>query len=199
MKRLGVAAAVLMLSVMCVAQKIALQPQSIGADEAVPQSPSDGAEASRILFGQRCGIADTALQSAIRLSRSPEGEWKVVMAGQRPGPRDDAAARVWHENTWMVDMHDAPGTTMHTGQMCFGANGQLVILIDNYMDIPKCACLRSTVQIFDPSGRMVRRSQKFNSVETGAEIAAPDSAKEFPEVFGIRRVEQLPFYPLVKR
>jgi len=199
-----VAAAVLMLSMMCAAQSMA-SPQAGGADappgDAAPgmQSPDQSAQSNRILFGRLCGIADAGLQSAIGLSRSPEGEWRVVTGGQRAGPRDNAAARVWREHTWMVDLHDAPGAAMHTGQMCFGASGQLMLLIDDYLDIPNCACLRSTMQTFDASGRMVRREQRFNSVQTGAEMAAPEAAKGFPEVFGFRRVEQLPFYTLLKK
>ncbi len=198
MKRLGVAAAVLMLSMMCAAQRVALQPQANGAAPG-PQSADEGAKAGRVQFGELCGIADTTPQSAIGLSRSPEGEWKVIPAGQRSGPKDNAAARVWHENTWMVDVHDAPGPTMHAGQMCFGATGQLMILIDNYIDMPNCACLRSTSLRFDVRGTVVQQEQSFNNVITGAKMAAPESAKGFPEVFGFRRVEQLPFYPLLKR
>jgi hypothetical protein len=194
------AAAVLVLSMMCAAQRVALPPQGDGPDGAPgTQDPSEGARANRILFGRLCGIGDTGLQSAVRLTRSLEGEWKVVTTGERPGPKDNAAARVWRESTWMVDLHDAPGPTMHAGQMCFGATGQLMVLIDDYMDIPNCGCLRSTSQTFDESGKMIRREQRYNSAETGTEMAAPEAAKGFPEVYEFRRVEQLPFYPLVKK
>jgi hypothetical protein len=151
------------------------------------------------MFGGLCGIADPALQAAIRLSRSPEGEWRVVAAGKRPGASDNAAARVWRESNWMVDLHDVPGLTMHTGQMCFGASGQMTYLIDNYMDIPNCGCLRYTALRFDEVGKVVQQEQRFIRADTGAEIAAPEAAKGFPDVFGFRRVEQLPFYSLIKR
>jgi hypothetical protein len=36
-------------------------------------------------------------------------------------------------------------------------------------------------------------------METGAEMAAPEAAKGFPEVFGYRRIEQLPFYTLLQK
>ncbi len=184
--RWRVAAAVLVLSTMCAAQAQA------------DRDPAD-AHANRALFGELCGIADTASQRAVGLSRSPEGEWRVVTGEVRAGPRDNAAARVWRENSWMVDLHDAPGLTMHTAQMCFGATGRLMLLFDDYMDIPRCACLRSTALSFDASGKMIRREQRFNSMETGAEIKAPEAAKEFPEVYDFRSVEQLPFYTLLKK
>ncbi len=201
MKRLGVTAAVLMLSMLCAAQGIASPPQANGSDAAAQQqTPDEGIKSSRAMFGHLCGIADTSVQSAIGLSRSLEGEWRLVTAGWRPLPTDNAAARVWRESNWMVDLHDSPGLTMHTGQMCFAASGRLMLLIDHYLDLPKCACVRTTALTFAANdGRVIRREQKFMSAETGAEIAAPEAANEFPEVFGFRRVEQLPFYPLLKK
>jgi hypothetical protein len=152
------------------------------------------------MFGKECAIADPSLPRAIGLSRSPEGAWSVVSKDKRPGPNDNAVARVWHESNWMVDMHDAPGdgTTIHTGQMCFDEKGQLTRMIDRYMDAPKCDCLRYTALSFDASGKTVKREQKFVKVDTGAEISGPAAATGFPEVFGFRRLEQLPFYSLVK-
>jgi hypothetical protein len=153
------------------------------------------------MFGKECGIADTSSQSALGLTRSPEGQWSVVTKDKRPGNNDNAVARVWRESNWMVDMHDAPGngTTIHTGQMCFDANGQILRMIDRYMDAPKCDCMRFTSLSFDPSGKVVKQEQKYVKADTGAEIAAPAEAKEFPAVFEFRRLNQLPFYALVKK
>jgi hypothetical protein len=199
--RLGFVAAVLMISTICGAQMISSHPQSSGADaHAGIKNPHGTTPSSRTVFGKECGISDTSYQSAIGLSRSPEGSWSVVTKDRRPGPNDNAVARVWHESNWMVDMHDAPGdgTTIHTGQMCFDANGQLTRMIDRYMDTPKCDCLRYTSLTFDGSGQM-KQEQSFVKVDTGAEISAPAAAKGFPEVFGFRKLEQLPFYALVKK
>ncbi len=192
MKRWRFSAAMLMLAMTCAAQSI--PPQEDGAD--APPNPHEG---TRSTFEQLCGIADSAPESAVGLSRSPEGEWSVVTAEKRPGPRDNAAARVWRESNWMVDLHDAPGPTMHAGQMCFGANGYVILLTDDYLDISSCACIRYTAQSFDENGQMMLQSQRFVNAQTGAEIAVPDTAKSFPAVFGFRRVEQLPFYSLLKR
>ncbi len=71
-------------------------------------------------------------------------------------------------------------------------------MIDRYMDVPSCGCMRYTSLNLDVNGKVVQ-DQKFVKVDTGAEIAAPAAAKGFPEVFGYRKLEQLPFYSKVKK
>lgn len=172
--------------------------QNPGQD--TPQNPHAGTQSSRAAFGKECGISNYSSERAMGLSRSPEGQWSVVTKDKRPGPNDNALARVWHESHWMVDLHDSPGdgTTMHTGQMCFDGNGLITRLIDRYMDVPKCDCMRYTSLSFDASGKAAKQ-EKYVKVGTGAEIAAPAAAKSFPEAFGFRKLEQLPFYSLVKQ
>jgi hypothetical protein len=58
--------------------------------------------------------------------------------------------------------------------------------------------MRYTSLSFDASGK-VTQEQRFVRVDTGAEIAAPAAAKGFPEVFAFRRLDQLPFYLMVKK
>jgi hypothetical protein len=192
-----------MMASLCMAQ---MPPHSpvLGADPHAGTTRSLGAvPSSRTEFGRECGIHDTSVQSAMGLSRAVDGTWSANTV-ERPGmPSENAAARVWRESNWMVDLHEAPGqgvTTLHTGQMCFDAKGRITRMIDRYLDRPKCDCLRFTTLNFDEaSGRVMRREQRFVSVTTGAEIAAPEAAKGFPEIWGFRRLEQLPFYSLVKK
>jgi len=194
-KQLGLGVAGLMMAAMCAAASMPLLAQEDGSDG--PPNPRKGAQAET--FEQLCGIADRDPRDAVGLSRSPEGEWSVVTAAKRPGPRDNAAARVWRESNWMVDLHDAPGPTVHAGRLCFGARGTVILLTDDYMDLPSCECIRYTAQSFDENGQIVLQNQRFVSVNTGAEIAAPKAAKGFPDVWEYRRVEQLPFYSLLKK
>jgi hypothetical protein len=135
-------------------------------------------------------------------SLSRKGEWSAINTDGRQGVSDIVTARVWRDSNWMVDIHGAPVqgmATMHSSQMCFDAKGQITYMIDRYMDMQSCGCVRFTSLSFNAGGNVARREQKFVSVSTGAEIAAPESANSFPEVLGIRRVEQLPFYSLVKK
>ena len=198
MKQSGLAVAVLMMATMCAAQGMPSQPQANGSDAGPnTQGSADGAQATRMSFGEMCGIADSDPKRAVALSRSPEGTWHRVAPGMRPEPNDNAVARVWGEQNWMVDLHEAPGPVMHIGQLCFSAVGNILFLIDSYMDIPACTCVRFTERMFDKSGRVVRWEQKYLEADTGVEIAAPEAASQFPEVFEFRKLEQLPFYSLV--
>lgn len=197
MRSVSLFAALMLMSAMCAAQA---QPQSGSV------GPNDGAHgvvaSSRVDFGEMCGIQDVSAQRAIALVRSPEGVWSEVGNGRRPGPFDNAVARVWRESNWMVDMHDAPRQdvmTIHTGQMCFDPRGQITLMIDRYMEMGKCGCVRFTSLQFAEDGRVTRRTQRFWKIETGEEIPAPEQASEFPEIWEFRRLEQLPFYPLVKK
>jgi hypothetical protein len=156
---------------------------------------------SRTGFGRDCGISDTSIQSALELSRSPGGEWKAVGEGKRPA-MDNAVARVWRESNWMVDMHDSLGigmTTMHTGQMCFDAQGRISRMIDRFIEAAECGCVRFTAITYGTDGRVMRREQSFMKMSTGLEMAAPEATKTFPDVWDYRRLEQLPFYSLVKK
>ena len=197
MKRFWIGALVLMAGTMGAAQSMGAQVKAGGADDSHGAVPS-----SRTTFGSECGIRDISVQSARRFVRSSEGKWMVISGNKRPGPGDNMAARVWHEANWMVDIHDAPGPAspvIHTGQMCFDRQGRITLMIDRYMEMAQCRCLRFTSLAFAADGRVTRREQTFVDQMTGAPMAAPEAAKGFPEVWEFRRVEQLPFYSLLKR
>jgi hypothetical protein len=186
------------MAAMCTAQAVSPSHSEMGGSNPHAQ----GVMPSRTEFGSVCGIQDTSLESAAAFRRSASGEWAVYDGGSGPGARDSEMARVWRESNWMVDMHGALGEdmgTMHTGQMCFDPHGHITHMIDRYMEMSKCGCIRFTLMIFGPDGRMMRRQQRFIRIATGVEIAAPEVAKGFPDVWDFRRVEQLPFYPLVHK
>ena len=188
MKRTGwIAVIVVMMAIMGVAQ-------TPGSQGIVPSSRAD--------FGSLCGIRDTAAPRAIHLVRSSAGKWSVIGAEKGPGSGDNMAARVWHETKWMVDLHDTPGPTVpviHTGQLCFDGEGRLTRMIDRYMELAQCRCMRFTSLAFAADGAVTQLEEKFANEMTGAEIDQPAAAKGFPEVWRFRRLEQLPFYSLVKK
>jgi hypothetical protein len=188
-----VAAVVLGMAIsaaMCAAQTGGAQ----GSQGAVPSS--------RITFGGECGIPDISPQRASQFTRSSAGKWMDIRADKRPGTGDDMAARVWHEGHWMVDLHDTPAPSspvIHTGQMCFDGQGRITLMIDRYMELAQCRCMRFTSLAFAADGKVTRREQTFVNEMTGAPMDAPDVAKGFPGVWDFRRVEQLPFYSLLKK
>lgn len=189
------------MAMMCVAQTTPSNPHAGGDDShaGMQGDPSMGVRASRAEFGMSCGIEDTSTESALEFRRSDEGEWSAAGSA---GVMGSAVARVWHESDWMVDMHSALGpgmATMHTGQMCFDSQGHITFLIDNYVELAECGCTRFTSLAYGSDGRVTRREQRFVIAATGLEIEAPEAAKRFPEVWDFRTLQQLPFYPLLKR
>src|SRR6266511_1041184 len=175
-------AALAMMASMCLAQT---QPQQGPPSGVVPSSRTD--------FGSVCGIRDTAAQRAVRLTRSSSSKWSVVAADKRPAASDNMAARVWHESNWMVDLHDAPGRSVpviHTGQMCFDGQGRLTRMIDRYVELAQCRCMRFTSLAFAADGTVTQREEKFVDEMTGAEIGQPAAAKACPGVWQFRRLEQ---------
>ncbi|MDR3763750.1 MAG: hypothetical protein P4M01_06600 [Acidobacteriota bacterium] len=167
-----------------------------GSQGVVPSSRPD--------FGAECGIQDTSVQASRRFVRGLDGQWLRTEAGQAD-PQHTGLGRLWHEHTWVADIHDAsaPGMNvmqMHTGQMCFDPAGRILRMMDRYMDMPGCNCMRFTALSFDPAtGRVTRREQHFLNATTGQEIAPPEKAKDFPEIWRYRRVDELPFFPQVNK
>jgi hypothetical protein len=196
----------LMSSAWCAAQGMPpSHSQQSGSDPHAGMQQSQGqgsVTSSRIEFGMQCGIRDPSPQNATRYSRSADGEWSVLDADMRPGMADTGIARVWRESNWMVDLHAALGNgmaSMHTGQMCFGPTGRITLMIDRYMDMAQCGCLRYTALTFGTDGRVMRREQRYVNVSTNSDIAVPEAAKDFPAIWEYRRLDQLPFYSLVKK
>ncbi len=201
MKRTALVCAVVLMAMMCAAQTTPSNPHAGGDDlhAGMQGDPSMGVRASRAEFGKGCGIEDTSTESALEFRRSEEGVWS---AAGTAGVMGSAVARVWHDSNWMVDMHSALGpgmATMHTGQMCFDSQGHITYMIDNYVEMADCGCMRFTSLTFATDGRVTRREQRFVKIATGTEIEVPEAAKRFPDVWDFRTLQQLPFYSLVKQ
>jgi hypothetical protein len=161
---------------------------------AVPSSRTD--------FGTLCGIQDTSPQSAMRFARSTSGQWAPAAPERHSEYGNDMAARAWHEKNWMVDIHDSPTkqpAVIHTGQFCFDAQGRITRMIDRYMELAHCRCMRFTSLTFAPDGAVKKRELDYADALTGERIQEPAAAKGLPEVWPYRRLDQLPFYELLKK
>ncbi len=160
-----------------------------------------GPQSSRTSFGDLCEIRDTDAQSAAHLVRSG-GKWSLVAAEQRPAAGHDMAARVWHDKNWMVDLRDTPAPTVpvvHTGQLCFDPQGRLTRMIDRYMELSKCRCTRFTSLTFARDGTVKQKEEQYVDEMSGTQIARPAAAKRLPGIWQYRRLDQLPFYSLLKK
>lgn len=164
-------------------------------------SPHGLKPSSRVQFAQECGISDPGPQKATGLTRSTKGMWSVVDAQHRPADTDSAVARIWHEKKWMIDMHESGGSGdwMHTAQMCFADNGEVNKIIDRYMDMPKCGCVRFTETTYGPDGKVVSQKQDYYNGRNAERMpSTPEAAKNFAAPFEFKKLEQLPFYGFVK-
>ena len=166
------------------------------------QQSSGVVPSSRTDFGTLCGIGDTAPQSAMRFARSTAGKWMLAEPEKHSELGKDMAARAWHEKNWMVDLHDAPAghpELIHTGQFCFDPQGHITRMIDRYMDLANCRCMRFTSLTFSPDGTVKQREVDYVDALSGERIQEPAAAKGLPEIWQYRRLEQLPFYSLLKK
>jgi hypothetical protein len=201
MKRTAWLGAVVLMAVMGAAQAM-LAWQTGDDPHAASQSPSADLRSNRAEFGAICGVQNTSDESAAGFVMSGDGEWTALPVGAGPTGIDQAMARVWHESNWMVDMHAAlePGMAgMHSGQLCFDPEGHITFMVDRYMATMQCGCARVTSLTFAKDGRLTRRDNRFVSMSTGEVIAEPQAASDFPDVWDVRKLEQLPFSPLMKK
>ena len=160
------------------------------------------ASSSHTSFGQECRIGNTDPASAEQLTRAAAGGWMVLGGERRASAGDTMTAHVWHESNWMVDLHDSPGAAspvVHSGQLCFDGQGKIKLLIDRYMELAPCRCLRFTSLVFAPDGRVTRREQNWVDALSETAIKPPAAAGDFPPVWEYRKLEQLPFFPLLKK
>ena len=187
------AAAVILTLLVCAPAIQAQQGTRETSSSVVPLRPAS--------FGSLCEIRDTDAPSGLHLARSKGGNWSAIPPEQGPGAGNDMAARVWHEKNWMVDLRDTPAPTVpviHTGQMCFDPQGRLTRMVDRYTELAECRCMRFTSLTFAPDGTVKEQEEKYADEMSGAEMAKPDAAKGFPGVWQYRRLEQLPFYSLLR-
>ncbi len=199
-------AASLLMAVSCLAQAPQPGESAPQAAEAAPQASEPAPQESQSVialsrseFGSECGIRNTSYATAVAFSRSPGGEWLSVSPSSGGGTVE--MARIWHVTNWMVDMHGTLGagmSSMHSAQMCFDADGRIRRILDRYTDAVRCGCLRLTSLTYAEDGRMMRRQQMFVSSRTGGHMEPPPAAESFPEVWQFRRLDQLPFYSLLK-
>lgn len=198
-----VAVATIVLASVASAQVSSHQTTPAGkqAQGSAPKGAHMGGASSRQVFAAECGIRDANLQRAMYLSRGQNGVWKKVSPEAPAGDKDTALARVWHEQAWVVALHEsnAAGDAMHTADMCFRPDGSISKIVDKYIDVPKCNCMRVTETTFDASGKLTAKQQVYASPQAGQKLSqAPAAAAGFPKVYEFKRVDQLPFAGMLR-
>jgi hypothetical protein len=153
-------------------------------------------------FAAGCGIHDVSPERAKLFRRSAAGEWSAINSEDDRYLNDTSLARVWHEmDNWMVDVRETQGTfisEVHSGQMCFDPQGRILRMVDRFV-VPREGLMRLAMLSFALDGHMTRSDQKFVNVAAGVEVPEPEEASGFPEAWPFRRLDQLPFYSLLKK
>ena len=201
MRRIGLLTALLALWVSVAAAQVTSHGGMNGDNPHGSAGTPTDITSSREQFGHVCGIADTSPQHAQAFRRTPSGQWQPMETTSIPTIGDSAAARIWRQGNWMVDIHDGSGRgnpTIHTGQMCYDPQGRLRLMLDRFMEMAQCGCVRFTSVTYAEDGRITRRQQHYIKMATGAEMTEPEAAKDFPPLWEYRKLQQLPFFSLVK-
>ena len=141
--------------------------------------------------------ADSAAVCALRGRQMDGWRARASIRAQRTIWRRGCGTRA--TGWWTCTTLRRRSPVMHTGQMCFDGQGRITLMIDRYMEMAQCRCLRFTSLAFAADGKVTKREQSFVSVMTNAPMDMPDAAKGFPDVWEFRKVEQLPFYSLLKK
>ena len=170
------------------------------AHGAMGQNPHGTMPSSRVRFAKECGITNPTMSQAVVLTRSKSGQWSRVTKTTPPSPTDSALVRAWHEKTWVVEFQEADesGDAIHIAEMCFNAKGSITRILDRYINMPKCGCMRVISATYDAAGKSVKREQTFYKGDSSQKIAAPASSGTLPAPMEYRNLEQLPFYESLK-
>ena len=73
-------------------------------------------------------------------------------------------------------------------------------MIDRYMEMAQCRCLRFTSLAFAADGKVTKRQQTFVNVLTDEPMDdAGGRRRDFPTCGSSARLDQLPFYSLLKK
>jgi len=170
------------------------------AHGAMGQGPHGMQPSSRVRFAKECGITNPSMSRAITLTRSKNGRWSRVTKATPPSPTDSALVRAWHEKAWVVEIQEADetGDAMHIAEMCFNGNGNVTRIVDKYINMPKCGCMRVTESAYNAAGKVAKREQAFYKGDSAEKVATPASASMFPAPFEHKKLEQLPFWEFLK-
>ncbi len=170
------------------------------AHGAMGPGPHGMKSSSRVQFAKACGISNPSMSRAITLTRNNSGSWSRVTKTAPAAPTDSALVRAWHEKAWVVEVQeaDAAGDSMHIADMCFNQKGNVTRIVDKYINMPKCGCMRVTESAFNAAGKLVKSEQSFYKGDSPEKVAKPASASMFPAPFEHTKLEQLPFWGFLK-
>jgi hypothetical protein len=153
-------------------------------------------------FAAECGVTDMSESQVEIFAAKADGKWRSLPSNAEGESTDVNAARAWKDQAGsirVVDMSrtNAAGDVLQMSRMCFSPKGSLRKVAERYVNIPSCACGRSTDTAFDEQGKQTKFEQSWYKVPSQEKIGA-DALKNAPKVILYKSVSALPFANLLK-
>jgi hypothetical protein len=206
----AVASSVLLLSGMLCAQLAPSHPPtqqqaSPHGQMGVTQSgnPHGTGKSTLKAFAAECGVTDMSESRVQIFASKGDGKWRTLPVTAAGESTDINAARAWKDDAGIVRVVDmsrtnATGDTLQMSRMCFSPKGSLRKVSERYVNIPSCACGRSTELAFDEQGKQTKSEQNWYKVPSQEKVGADGALKNAPKVIEYKNLSALPFANLLK-
>ena len=153
-------------------------------------------------FAAECGVTDMSESRVEIFVAKADGNWRSLPTTAQGESTDVNAARAWKDDTGsirVVDMSrtNAAGDELQMSRMCFSPKGSLRKVAERYVNIPLCACGRSTDTAFDEQGKQTKFEQNWYKVPSQEKLGE-ETLKNAPKVIQYKTLSALPFANLLK-
>jgi hypothetical protein len=158
-------------------------------------------------FAAECGVTDMSESRVQIFASKGDGKWRTLPVTAAGESTDINAARAWKDDAGIVRVVDmsrtnATGDTLQMSRMCFSPKGSLRKVSERYVNIPSCACGRSTELAFDEQGKQTKSEESWYKVPSHEPMvdpgAHPDWPTKAPVVIHYKSISALPFANLLK-
>ena len=210
-RQLPIISSILLLSGMLAAQMAPSHPPTQPAQPASPHgqmgvtqsgNPHGTGKSTLKAFAAECGVTDMSESKVQIFVAKGDGKWRSLPTTAEGESTDINAARAWQDDSGVVRVVDmsrtnAAGDELQMSRMCFSQNGSLRKVAERYVNIPACACGRSTDTAFDEQGKQTKSEQNWYKVPSQDRLGA-EAPKNAPKVIQYKSVSALPFANLLK-
>jgi len=208
--RKTVLAGILLLSSVMMAAQMApshtpTQPASPHGQMGVTQSgnPHGTGKSTLKTFAAECGVTDMSESRVQIFAAKADGKWRQLATTASGESSDINVARAWKDDSGRVRVVDfsrtnAAGDELQMSRMCFSPKGSIHKVAERYVNIPACACGRSTDTAFDEQGKQTKSEQSWYKVPSQDKLGAEGALKNAPKVIEYKTLAELPFANLLK-
>jgi hypothetical protein len=166
-------------------------------------NPHGTAKSTLKTFAAECGVIDMSESRVEIFASQANGKWRALSVKDAGESTDVNVARAWKDDAGkirVVDMStsNATGDVLQMSRMCFSPKGSLRKVSERFVNIPSCACGRSTDTAYDEQGKQTKSEQSWYKMPSHEKLGAEDALKNAPKVIEYKSVAALPFANLLK-